>query len=241
MSKALIAVALLTMLLCPRPSQAGQVAGRAVLLEGKQPARKKLPMSAECQTKNGGQSEYEEKIVASRSGGLANVFVYVSAGLEGRRFPVPAAAAVIDERGCTYRPHVLGMMVGQALKLTNTDRLLDNLHTYPKVNEPINITVLAFQREVLITEGFTRPEVMVSLRCDVHAWQEAFIGVLEHPFHAVTDQDGTYALRELPAGAYTITACHEVLGTQSAAVSVPAADSSPTADFRFSLAAAKRD
>lgn len=233
---ACLAATVLSVLVRCAPALADtQVTGVARLLEKVVPPRGALEMSAECVAKNGGQPAYDQSLVVNEDGTLRNVFVYVSAGLEDRVFAPPAEPAVVDERGCLYHPHVLGMVAGQSLKLINTDRMLDNLHTYPKVNEPINVTVLAFQPEVVVTTGFSEPEIMIPLKCDVHRWQLAYIGVLHHPFFAVTGDGGTFALDALPPGDYSITAWHERLGTHTQAVTLgegPAA----TLDFTFSLA-----
>jgi len=233
--------ALAALLLLPGlAGAAGTLSGTVALAGGEAPAPARKEMSDECIEKNGGEQEHDQGIVVNDDGSLRNVFVYISKGLEGQDFPTPPRPVVIDERGCTYRPHVVGLMPGQPLKVTNTDRMLDNLHSYPEVNRPINVTVLAFQREVVVREGFDEPEVMIPLRCDVHRWQEAWIGVVAHPFFAVTGDGGSYALHDLPAGAYTVTAWHEELGTQSLQVTI-ADGASAAADFTFSLEALEAD
>jgi len=230
-----------TVLALASPALAGgRVTGVAHLVEKVQPPRKALEMSAECVAKNGGQPAYDRSLIVNDDGTLRNAFVYVSGGLEGRAFEPPAEPVVLDERGCTYNPHVIGMVAGQALKLINTDRMLDNLHSYPTINEPINVTVLAFQPEVVVRHGFSEPEIMIPLKCDVHRWQMAYIGVLPHPYFSVTGDGGAFSLDGLEPGTYTVTAWHERLGTQAQPVTVVEGQT-VTLDFPFSLANARSD
>jgi plastocyanin len=147
-------------------------------------------------------------------------------------FPVPATSAVLAQEGCTYRPHVLGIQVGQTLDIVNGDETLHNVHAVPSRNGEFNVAQQS--KGFRNTHVFSTHEVLVPFKCDVHKWMTAYIGVVEHPFFAVTGREGTFTLKGLPPGTYTIEAVHEKLGTQTAMVTLPAKGTQDVA-FSFKL------
>lgn len=161
---------------------------------------------------------------------LADVFVYVKDGLDGRTYPPPSQPVVIDQHRCEYVPHVLGIQVGQPLAIRNSDPLLHNIRADAQVNQPFN---LGEPVPMTMTKTFATREVMVPVKCDVHSWMRAHIGVLDHPFFAVTGEDGAFTLKNLPAGTYTLEAWHETLGTTTAQVSLGAGEAK---DVTFTFA-----
>ncbi len=174
-----------------------------------------------------------ETMVIDDEGNLANVFIYVKSGLSGS-FPAPSQAAIISQKGCLYTPHVLGLQVGQTLKVVNQDPTLHNVHASPKENAEFN-QAQPFQGMEL-ERTFDSTEVMIPFKCDVHPWMSAYMAVLDHPFFAVSATDGSFSIEGLPAGTYTLEAWHEVLGTQSAEATVEA-DGSIEVDFAFEAGA----
>jgi plastocyanin len=213
------------------PQGGGAVAGR-VRFTGAKPTNAKIDMSEEaaCKSKYTTQPT-AETVIVNPNGTLANVFVYVKAGLPaGATYPVPATPVVIDQDGCRYHPHVLGIMVGQNLEIRNSDPVLHNIKAKPVKNRPFNVSQPSAGMKTMRT--FSAAEVMVPLECNVHGWMNAFLGVLPHPFFAVTGADGSFTIKNLPAGTYTIEAWHEKYGTQTATVTV-AATGTKTADFTF--------
>ncbi|HYG62893.1 MAG TPA: carboxypeptidase regulatory-like domain-containing protein [Thermoanaerobaculia bacterium] len=172
--------------------------------------------------------------VVAKDGQLANAFVYVKSGLEGKSFPVPAEAKLLDQQGCIYTPRVLGVQVGQTLKIKNSDPTLHNVSALPKVNGEFNesqpIPGMEFDKK------FDKPEVMVHFKCNVHPWMTAFVGVLPHPYFAVTGENGAFDLAKLPPGTYTLEAWHESLGTQTQQVTV-APNQTAEVTFEFPAAA----
>lgn len=219
-------------------SFAGDVTGK-ISWDGQVPGRKELKMQADpvCASKHTGKV-LSDKVVVNDNKTLLNVFVYVSKGLEGKKFDVPAEAAVLDQVGCIYTPKVLGVMAGQKIKVLNNDGTLHNVHPKPKVNKEFNLAMPKFMKMKEIT--LEQPEVMVPVKCDVHPWMSGHIGVTSHPFHAVSDASGSFTLKGVPAGSYTVTAWHEVFGTKSVDVKV-AASGSVSADFTYGLADLKRN
>lgn len=169
--------------------------------------------------------------IAAKDGKLANVFVYVKRGLEGKTFPAPAEKRELDQQGCLYTPRVQGMQVGQTLSVKNTDQTLHNVHALATVNQEFNQAQP--QTVPPIDRVMDKPEVMVHVKCDVHPWMTAYVGVVPHPFYAVSGDDGSFSIKDLPPGKYTLEAWHEKLGTQTQEVTVgPNQTASVTFDFK---------
>ncbi|HET9228790.1 MAG TPA: carboxypeptidase regulatory-like domain-containing protein [Thermoanaerobaculia bacterium] len=165
-----------------------------------------------------------------KDGKLGNVFVYVKTGLEGKSFPTPTEAKVLDQQGCTYHPHVMGIQVGQPLEIKNSDETLHNVHATPASNQEFNQAQPAIQGVPPIKKTFDKAEVMMPFKCDVHPWMSSYIGVLDHPYYAVSGDDGSFAIDKLPPGTYTLEAWHEELGTATQQVTVAA---NQTVDVNF--------
>ena len=142
----------------------------------------------------------------------------------------------LNQDGCTYKPHVMGIMVGQPYKILNSDGILHNIHTLPKVNPAFNRGQPATVKEMTTT--FTKAENVFQVKCDVHPWMSAYIGVYNHPFFSVTGTDGKFTISGLDPGTYELTAWHERLGMQTATVTV-AANETKTQAFKFAVPAPK--
>lgn len=214
------------------PATAGHITGR-VRYAGDAPAAEMVRIDADrsCVTLNDADTMRADSVVLGEGDALQNVFVYVSQGLDRRSWPVPAEPVVIDQQKCRYLPRVVGVRVGQALEIRNGDPLLHNVRSDSEINQPFNQGQPVQGMKFVHT--FTTREVMVPIRCDVHAWMRAWVGALEHPFFAVTGEAGTFRLAGLPAGTYTVEAWHERLGTESQQVTVGAGE---TQDVVFTFA-----
>lgn len=162
---------------------------------------------------------------------LGNVFVQVKGGLAEREWTAPTAPAVMDQQGCIYKPHVMGVLLGQPLRFLNSDELLHNVHGLPQVNREFNIGMPASVRQSDVR--LNQPEPLFPVKCDVHPWMQSYVAVMTHPFFTVTDENGSFELTNLPAGTYELEAWHERLGTQTATVTVEDGDTAST-DFSFS-------
>ena len=210
------------------PATAGAVTGKVTFM-GTPPTVETISMSSDPRCMNAGAKT--EAVMVSGDGSLQNVFVYVKDGLGNLKFPVPATPLVLDQKGCQYRPHVFGVQAGQTIEILNSDTTLHNIHAWPQTNQEFNMgQSLQGMKD---THVFTTQEVMVPFRCDVHKWMNSFVGVVAHPFFAVTGADGAFELKGLPPGTYTVEAWHEKFGTKTASVTIGAKESKDVA-FTFS-------
>ncbi len=196
---------------------AGNLSGR-VLLEGTAPVNALIKMSADpyCIRENKDGATFETYLVDD--GGLENVFVYVKDGLGNYYFDVPTEPVELAQKGCHYIPHVFGIRAGQPLEIINDDDTLHNVHALAQKNQEFNYgQPMAGMKN---TKTFTVPEVMITFKCDVHGWMNAYAGVLNHPYFDVTKNGGKFELKNLPPGTYTIEAWHEKLGTETQTVTL---------------------
>ena len=215
-------------------STAGTITGK-VLFEGTPPANPVINMSSDPACSSGEPVHTESYLVDQ--GGLKNVFVYVKDGLGNKYlFDTPTDPVQIDQKGCHYVPHVVGVRVGQPLEIVNSDNTLHNVHGMPESNREFNQgqPVAGMKNTV----AFTTPEVLIPFKCDVHSWMSAYVGVVSHPYFAVSGDGGAFELKTVPPGTYTIEAVHEKLGRQSQTVTLGEKDSKEIT-FTFKPADAK--
>jgi hypothetical protein len=211
-------------------STVGEITGK-VSFEGQEPKLAMIHMDQDpvCVSKHSEAVHVEDGEVNS-NGTLPNVFVYVKEGAEKYTFATPAEAVTLDQNGCQYKPHVLGIMVGQTIHVISSDPTTHNIHPQPKDNREWNRSQAPGAPP--IDDKFARPEVMVPVKCNQHPWMKAYIGVVKNPFFAVTGSDGTFTLKGLPPGDYTIEAWTATFGTQDQKVTIGPKESK-TADFTF--------
>jgi plastocyanin len=186
---------------------------------GKRPAKKPIDMSEDpaCVEAHHGRA-VDESLVVSPAGSLANAFVYVKGGLEGKRFETPSTPVVVDQNGCWFRPRVLGIQTNQLLQVTNSDPVTHNIHPMAEINREWNHSQGA--GDAPLARKFTKPEVMIRVKCNIHSWMHAYIGVVDNPYFAVSKDDGSYSISNLPAGTYTLGIWQESLGTEEREVTV---------------------
>jgi plastocyanin len=201
-----------------------------VILDGTPPPAEVIRLDGDpkCAALAQGEERRTEYVVVGPQNSLQNAFVYVKDGVPARLYPVPAQPVVLDQQSCRYVPRVLGIQVGQQLTIRNSDPLLHNVRAEAQINQPFDVGTPIQKMEVKRT--FSTREVMVPVKCNVHGWMNAYIGVLEHPFFAVTDDTGRFSIPQLPPGTYTIEVWHERLGTQLQQVTIAAKD---TQDLTF--------
>jgi plastocyanin len=199
------------------PATAGTVSGR-VLFKGTIPSTTPITPGTDrvCTDENPGGIASEDYVIAE--GGLENVLVYVKDEMKGYAFDIPAEAVKLDQRGCRFVPHVLGVRAGQPLTITNSDDAPHNVHALPAANAAFNKSQAL--KNMADTKVFDTPEVMIPFKCDIHPWMQAYVGVIQHPYFMVTHDGGRFELKDLPPGTYTIQAWHEKLGTNAQQVTI---------------------
>ncbi len=207
------------------PATVATITG-AVKFDGKAPKPQKIDMSQDPACKGSNETE----TVEVDNGNLANVFVYVKEGLGDRTFDAPNTPVKIDQQGCRYHPHVLGVMAGQPVEIINSDKTTHNIHPSPKDNKEWNESQPPGGAP--LDKTFPRQEILIPVKCNQHPWMKMYIGVVKNPFFAVTDKSGKFELKGLPPGTYTITAVHEKFGSQDQKVTVGPKESK-AADFTF--------
>jgi plastocyanin len=213
----------------PAATGSGTVTGK-IAFEGAAPTLEKIKMDADAFCKAAhAQPVYTEEAVVNPNNTLQWVFVYVKEGVSGT-YPAPTTPVTIDQHGCQYHPHVFGIQAGQPLRILNSDSTLHNIHALPKKNPEFNIGQPFKGMETI--KKFDTAEVPVHFKCDVHKWMGAYAGVLNHPFFAVSNDQGTFEIKNLPPGNYVIEAWHEKYGAQTQNVSITGSESK-TVDFTF--------
>jgi hypothetical protein len=208
----------------------GELSGKVVFQGGK-PKLATIHMDQDpvCVQKHSTPVHVEDGEV-NDNGTLPNVFVYVKEGADKYSFAPPADAVTLDQNGCMYKPHVFGVVTGQELRVTSSDPTTHNIHPMPKDNREWNESQPPGAAP--LDKKFTRPEVMIPVKCNQHPWMRAYIGVTKNPLFAVTGSDGTFTIKGIPPGDYTVEAWTAKFGTQDQKVTV-APKETKTVDFAF--------
>ncbi len=207
----------------------GTITG-VIKFDGTPPAPKRIDMGADPNCLTGGGNAMTEDVVIA-DGKLANVFVYLKGGpVDNNEFPTPSAQASLDQLGCRYEPRIFGIQTNQALKITNSDKATHNIHPTPRANPEWNESQPAGAAPK--EKKFARAEILIPVKCNVHPWMKAYIGVLAHPCFTVSSKDGTFTIKDVPPGTYTLIAWHETLGEQKQQITVGKSESK-TQDFTY--------
>ena len=211
-------------------STAGSISG-SVNYAGEPGKRARIRMTADpnCASQHS-SPVYAQNLEINENDTLQYAFVFVKAGVEDYKFEPPAEAVQLDQRGCLYTPHVLGIQAGQELKVVNSDGTTHNINPSPANNRDWNVSQASNSNPIV--RRFARPEIMIPVKCNVHPWMKAYIGVVAHPYFAVTGSDGSYSLEGLPPGDYTVEVWHEKLGAQEQKITVTA-NQAATLDFNY--------
>lgn len=213
----------------PDMDNGGTITGK-VTFDGTAPKMATLDTSANpvCAKAHASSPLKSEEVVVNPNGTLKNVFVWVSSGLPDKTWQVPTTSVTIDQNGCQYIPHVIALMAGQNLEIKSSDPTNHNIHPQPTINQEFNESQAPGTPP--ITKTFARQEIMIPVKCNVHNWMRSYINVVSHPFFAVTGDDGTFTIKGLPPGTYTVEIDHEKYGKQTQQVTVGAKESK-TQDF----------
>jgi plastocyanin len=195
------------------PATSASITG-VVNFAGTAPVAQKIDMSNDP----GCRGEAASEQVVVDNGHLANVLVYVKDGLPPGAYDAPAQAVTIRQEGCRYVPHVAAAMVGQSVKFEDHDQTLHNIHSTSRQNREWNQSQMP--NSAAIDKTFSNPELMISVKCNQHPWMRMYLSVMSNPFFAVTGADGTFSLKGLPPGTYTIAALHEKYGEKTQTITV---------------------
>ena len=214
---------------------AGTVTG-TIKLDGTAPKPRNINMAAEpnCAKAHSTPATTED-IVPGDGGTLQNVVVYLKGDFSAYSFSPETTPVMIDQKGCQYHPHVLALQTGEPLSVINSDMTTHNIHPVPKDNREWNESQPPGAQPIM--QSFARPEVSIPVKCNVHPWMKAYIAVFNNPYYQVTSKDGSFTLKNVPPGTYTVTAWHESLGSQDAMVTVgPSESKSVTITFKATAA-----
>ena len=224
------ALALAGGLLVSTAAHAGSITGK-ITYDDKVPKLRPINMDADpgCASKHS-SPVYPEILVLGDGNGLANVFVQIK-NAPGSNHSAPSTPVIIDQKGCLYEPHVVGVMAGQEVKFKNSDGILHNVHGLPKANREFNIGMPPTLKEKSVS--LTKPEPVFPVKCDVHPWMRSYVAVMTHPYFDTSDKSGTFTIANVPDGTYEIEAWHERLGTQTAQVTV--SGGAATTNFSFKV------
>lgn len=199
---------------------AGSVTGM-ILLNGTPPKPKVISMAAvqSCKKQHADNPATSEDVVPGDGGTLQNVVVYLKGDFTAYTFDVPQTPATLDQSGCQFQPHVVALMTGQALDVASSDKTSHNVNAMAKTNSPWNHTLPPNVQQPY-RQSFAHPEVPIPVKCNIHPWMKAYIAVFDSPYFAVTGQDGSFTLKNVPPGTYTLTAWHETYGTQEQSITI---------------------
>ncbi len=210
---------------------AGTLKGH-VKYDGKPPKKKRLRMDADpvCGSSHSGPV-YSENFKMAKDGSMAEALVYLKdVSYDGG---IPSEPAVLDQKGCIYMPHVFGMVAGQELLIKNSDATLHNIHSMPKVNKEFNFAMPKVVKEKKSTFSLSEPDPFY-IKCDVHPWMKSWVLVSDHPFFAVTDENGNFSIEGIPAGTYEVVCWQEKFGKRTITKKVTIGDGDTTENFVFS-------
>ncbi len=224
-------------LLAPTPRAAGVAASGTgtisgtVTFAGSATSPVKLDITMDHEVCDREPQFREDLVVAPQNGGLKNVVVWLKDMPEQATDTPPATSdpVALDQRGCRFIPHVVIVPAGETLNILNSDGILHNIHTRGSVNRPINKAQPGILKRV--KAKFKYPE-MISVKCDAHKWMSAWIVVAGHAYYALTNEDGSYRLDNVPPGTYSLEFWHERLGSAIQQV-VVVAETEARADAQF--------
>ncbi len=215
------------------PATAGTVTG-TIFFKGTPPPRVKIDMSMDPACALAAGDNLSEQIIVT-NGHLANAFVYIKSGLPASSAPADTPLVKVDQKGCRFVPHVVAVQQGASVQFTNSDPTMHNIHTMAVNAGNDNVDVSQGPNGAPQTRKFNGPESMLAIRCNNHPWMEAFVNVAPNPYFAVTGPDGSFTIKNLPPGTYTLAAVQEKLGEQDAQITV-----APHAEAKTSLTFTQR-
>jgi hypothetical protein len=213
------------------PATAATITG-TVKFDGAAPKAAKLKTDSDpyCAKAHASAPLEAEEVIVGKDGSMANVVVYIKAGLENRTFTTPTETVEINQTGCQYKPHVIAVMANQPISVVNSDQTTHNIHPTPTNNRDWNKSQGPGADKIV--DSFAREEIAIPVKCNVHSWMKSYIAVMKNPYFKVTGSDGSFEIKNLPPGDYTIAAWQEKYGSTEQKITVGPKDAKKV-DFVF--------
>jgi hypothetical protein len=190
-----------------------------VLFKGAIRPNELISLAGRQECGDSGQDKIESPVtLVNERGELRNAFVYLKEGVSDENFETPDQAVVLEQKDCFYANRVVGLQVGQSLQMKSRDPSMHNVRSLAKRQKNFNVKLS--QAGIAVERKFAHEEVMIELRCDVHPWTKAYVGVLKHPYFAVTDAEGFFEIKNLKPGRYLVEVWHEKLGVMQKEIQV---------------------
>jgi hypothetical protein len=208
----------------------------SVKFDGAQPRSRAIDMAgadSKCADLYDGVRQKPDTVIVNENGTLRNVFVWIKTGAEGWEFPLPEGDVDLVQEGCWYKPHVQGMRTGQSIAIKTSDPTAHNVHGFGKVNRSFNRSQPSGAGDITVRMRRDESQPPMKIKCDIHPWMNAYVGVVPHPYFSVTGEDGSFSLPNLAPGSYTIEAWHEKYGVMEQSITL-AGSESQTVEFKFS-------
>jgi plastocyanin len=201
---------------------AGSVTG-IIKFEGVPRKMRVINMAAVPNCKKGHPSPaMTEDVVLGDNGTLQNVVVYMKGDFSQYSFDAAKSPITMDQNGCVYNPHVLALMTGQHLQMTNSDQTTHNVNAAPRMNHRWNESQSSGASP--IDEVFAHAEFGIPVKCNVHPWMKSYIAVFSNPYFQVTGKDGSFKINNVPPGTYKLNAWHELYGTKEQTITIRATE-----------------
>ena len=210
-------------------SNGGTVSGTATL-KGAAPERAKIDVTKDKEV-CAAVEHLSDALIVSAGGAIKNVIVSIVDVEKGKKIEAPASNPTLDQNGCVFVPHVICITAGTSIDILNSDSVTHNVHTYPEENTAVNKAQPSSLPKITIETEFGEEDPM-KVACDYHGWMSSWVGIFEHPYYALTGDDGKFTIDNLPAGAYEIKAWQEDIGELVKTIAVKAGETT-TENFVF--------
>ena len=166
-----------------------------------------------------GESLPNETYLVEAAGGLKNVVVFVESAPNGKAAD-PQKENFLYNDGCRYAPRVLALQKGERLRVRSHDPKLHIPHGYLGERTVFNLS-LPFKNTTIDATAKIREAGIMKVVCDTHAWMLGFVHIFDHPFFAVTNEQGVFSIPDLPSGSYVLKAWHEDGGIRTQEITIP--------------------